>query len=103
MTTRGSWKRTERVVARRLGGERVPVSGRQRGDVPDVKHELWSDEVKHWSRMPVRVVEAMQQAKAAVRGDQVPIVVLHAADTHHDEDLVVVRLGDFVDLVGEVE
>ncbi len=32
------WKATERRVATVLGGKRVPVSGRGRGDAPDVGH-----------------------------------------------------------------
>ena len=102
MTTRRSWKRTESQVASRIGGERVPVTGRARGDAPDIAHDIWSPEVKHWTRMPVRVVDAMSQAKAAARNGQIPIVVLHQAGKRHDDDLVVVRLADFVDLYGEV-
>jgi len=102
MTARSSWKRTEREVARRLGGRRVPVSGRQRGDVPDVEHPLWSVEVKHWAQLPARVLDAMSQARAAARDGQVPVVVLHAAGGHHDGDLVVLRMEDFVGLCGEV-
>lgn len=100
MTARSSWKRTEREVARRLGGRRVPVSGRQRGDVPDVEHPLWSVEVKHWAQLPARVLDAMSQAIAASRGDQVPIAVLHQAGEEHGSDLVVIRLDDFVELYG---
>jgi len=36
--SRATWKRTERSIAGIIGGERVPVSGRQRGDQPDVRH-----------------------------------------------------------------
>jgi hypothetical protein len=32
------WKRTERSIATRLGGQRVPVSGRARRDAPDIAH-----------------------------------------------------------------
>lgn len=31
---RRAWKRDESEIARLLGGERVPVTGRQRADVP---------------------------------------------------------------------
>lgn len=102
MTARSSWKRTEREVARRLGGRRVPVSGRQRGDVPDVEHTLFAVEVKHWAALPAKVLDALSQAVAAARDGQVPIAVLHQAGEEYDAALVVLRLDDFVDLCGEV-
>ena len=88
MTT---WKAVEREVARRLGGRRVPITGRQRGDVPDVEHPVWSVEVKHRRVLPGWLHTAMSQAICAVRDDQVPIVVLHEAGRLHDGDYVVVR------------
>ena len=33
-----NWKACERNVAEHLGGKRVPVSGRARGDAPDIEH-----------------------------------------------------------------
>ena len=37
-----AWKATERAIAARLGGRRVPITGRQRGDVPDVAHPAFA-------------------------------------------------------------
>ncbi len=37
--SRAIWQRTERSIAGIIGGERMPVSGRQRGDQPDVRHD----------------------------------------------------------------
>jgi len=96
------WKETERQVARRLGGQRVPITGRQRGDAPDVEHPLWSVEVKHRRVIPSWLHNAMAQAIAAVRDNQVAIVVLHEAGRLHDNDYVVVRMKDWVELWGEV-
>ena len=95
-----SWKATERAIAARLGGRRVPITGRQRGDVPDVQHDLFAIEVKHRRRLPTWLRAAVAQALAAQRGRQVPIVVLHEHGTHHADDLVVLRLGDFQDWNG---
>ena len=83
-----------------LGGERVPVSGRARGDVPDVAHRWLSIEVKHWSRPPARVQEALSQAIAAARDGQLPVAVLHEAGARHTDDLVVLRLADFIEWFG---
>jgi hypothetical protein len=58
------WKRTERKVAALLGGVRVPVSGRARGDAPDVAHARLSIEVKSRKELPAWLMDAMVQAEA---------------------------------------
>lgn len=100
-----AWKRTERRVAAVLGGgaKRVPVTGRQRGDVPDIAHPLFCPEVKHRKTIPAWLHDAMAQARAAMRGGQLPIVVLHQHGARHADDLVVIRLADFVAYFGEIE
>jgi hypothetical protein len=95
-----NWKRSERRIASLLGGKRIPVTGRQRGDVPDVAHELFAVECKHKKALPGWLHEAMSQAKAAQRGEQLPVVVLHEAGQPHTQDLVVLRLADFRDWFG---
>jgi hypothetical protein len=90
-----AWKRSERRVAGILGGERVPVSGRQRGDVPDVDAGWISCEVKHRASLPAWLLDAMNQARAAARDGQLPLAVLHEAGTRHADNLVVLRLADF--------
>jgi hypothetical protein len=97
-----AWKKTERSVARLLGGRRVPVTGRQRGDAPDVQHEWLSVEVKHRRDVPQWLLDAMRQAVASVRGQQLPVAVVHQHGRPHSEDLVVVRLSDFVEWFGDV-
>lgn len=92
---RATWKGTERRVAALLGGQRVPVTGRARGDAPDIAHPLLSIEVKHRGTLPGWLTEAVSQAVAAARPGQLPIAVLHAAGSRHDQALVVMRLCDF--------
>lgn len=93
---RGSWKRVEREVALHLGGRRVPVTGRSSGDVEDVEHVLYAIEVKARKRLPLLLVEAMVQAvRAGKRTAKIPLVVAHQAGSHHDNDLVVMRMKDF--------
>jgi len=96
------WKRTEREIAARLGGKRVPVMGRARGDVPDVAHPWLAVEVKSRQRLPAWLREALAQAVAAARDGQLPIVVLHQCGERHDDDLVVVTLQDFQAWFGDV-
>lgn len=84
-----------------LGGERVPVSGRQRGDAPDIKHDWLSLEVKDRKRLPAWLHDAMAQAQASKRGDQLPAVILHEAGKRHSKDMVLMSLEDFKEWFGE--
>jgi len=101
MTTRGTWKATERKIAAVLGGRRIPVTGRARGDAPDVAHPWLAIEVKHWAQLPARVTAAMRQAEAAAHPGQLPIAVIHGAGERIQRALVVMRLGEFVEWFGD--
>ena len=98
------WKATERAVAERLGGKRIPITGRQRGATADAtsRGNWLSPEIKDRAKLPNWLMEALSQAIAAVRGDQIPIVILHEKGQFHDNDLVLVRLHDWCDLVGNL-
>ncbi len=100
--SRATWKRTEREIAGIIGGERVPVSGRQRGDQPDVRHDWLSMEVKHRQSIPAWLTTALSQARAAMRGDQLPVAIIHRHGARHSEDIVVLRLADFTAWFGPV-
>jgi len=99
MTRRATWKDVERAVARLLGGTRVPITGRSRGDVPDIAHPTFAVEVKLRGSLPGWLVEAMSQAEASVRDDQIPLAVLHRKGARHRDDLCVLALADLVALV----
>jgi hypothetical protein len=94
------WKRNEREIASRLGGERVPITGRQRGDVPDVQHKWLSIECKSRQSIPSWLKIAIEQAVMAAKGSQLPIAILHEVGQRHGEDLVVMHLSDFEDFFG---
>ena len=91
------WKACERKVAALLGGKRIPVSGRGRGDNPDVHHELLSIEVKSRKTIPAWLEDAMRQAEASAKDGRLPVVVLHQDHRPHTESLVLLRLEDFAD------
>lgn len=96
-----TWKRVERKIAELIGGRRVPVTGRQRGDAPDIQHEWLSVECKHRQELPAWIMEAIDQAKASAAGtDKLPIAILHENRAGHSKDLVVMTLGDFRDWFG---
>lgn len=100
MTARVTWKAFERRVARLLGGTRVPVSGRTRGDAPDIEHPLYALEVKLRKNRPRFLEEAMSQAKACARPGQIPVVVVGAKNRDIKRSFVVVELEDFADWWG---
>jgi hypothetical protein len=104
---RRAWKRDESEIARLLGGERVPVTGRQRGYQPDVSHPWLAIECKSVANLPQGVAKAMDQAEAAAawakhreQRNKLPIAVIHGKSTHRGNSLVVMRLDDFLDWFG---
>lgn len=94
------WKRAEREVAALLGGVRVPITGRSRGSAPDVAHPYLSLEVKTREELPAWLHEAMTQAQAAAKPDQLPLAVLHEVGAPYRDALCVVRLEDWVEWFG---
>ena len=92
-----TWKAVERAIAKRLGGVRVPITGRIRGSAPDIEHEWLSLEVKHRKKLPSWLHDAMEQATLSKRGEQLPTVVLHECGKNHDDDFVIMRLQDFTE------
>lgn len=94
-----SWKRAERAIASVLGGKRVPVSGRARGDAPDVAHDRLSIEVKHRKALPGWIADALAQAEAAAVSGKLPAVILHQSGQRYVESLAVLRLRDLVILL----
>ena len=97
--TEKAWKKAERRIAELLGGRRIPVSGRQRGDCPDVEHPTLSIECKTRRSLPAWIEDAMKQAEASARNGRLPVVVLHQHGKRYRDALLVMRLGD----LGEAE
>ena len=99
MTTKEShrraWKKNESQIAAVIGGKRVPVSGRQRGDAPDIEHNFLSIEVKLRARLPGWLHNAMHQAEASARGNQTPVAVLREKGQVVGKAFVVMRLEEF--------
>lgn len=105
-----NWKSTERALAKRLGGERVPVSGRTRGSSPDIAHADWGIEVKERKTLPAWLNDAMDQAVKSSTTyfrkhgvNQLPVVILHQKGRNHSNDYVVIRFGDLEDVLEQEE
>lgn len=101
MAKTSTWKSVERKLAELLGGERVPVTGRQRGCAPDIEHPLFAIEVKHRASLPSWIVDALDQAVKSVRKDKVPVVILHENRMAYGNSLVLMKLGDLKELWDE--
>jgi len=43
------------------------------------------------------------QARAAVRGDQLPVAIIHRHGARHTEDIVCMRLADFTACFGPMD
>lgn len=67
---------------------------------PDVETNAYSVEVKCRKRLPDWLVNAMIQAQRNAAPGKLPLVVLHQSSQRHERDLVVLRLGDFIEWFG---
>ena len=96
-----TWKHVERKIAALLGGERVPITGRQRGSAPDIEHPWLSLEVKHRTSLPSWLLDAHDQAVKSKRSEShLPVVVIHPKGKRYEESLVVLNFADFVEWFG---
>ena len=95
------WKKCGLRLAKLLGGERMPVTGRGRGDAPDIAHPIFSVEVKSRKTIPAWFEETLAQAGASALPAQLPVAVLHRDGDRYADALVVVRLKRFVLQLGE--
>lgn len=102
---RSTWKAIERDWALRLGGVRVPVTGRQRGSAPDVEHPVYAIEVKCGSRLlSDRLRLGIAQAKAAaVQSGKLPVlcVTQRPAGKRDSEHYVIVDFETWCQITGD--
>jgi len=103
MTARSTWKGAERRVAEAIGGTRIPVTGVDR-DGADVVSGLFHVQVKLRRSLPQWLWDWL----GGIVGDAAPhkkigVLVLKKPRQRDAEGLVVLRYGDFVDLVGRID
>ena len=90
-----NWKRFERRVAQRTGGERIPVADRR---TPlDVKHPYLGIECKYRKKLSKFLTDAMAQAVAGSGEDLIPTVIL--GEYNKPDMLALVRLPDFLNVL----
>ena len=68
---RSTWKAEELYIGKRMGGTRNSVTGRQRGDVPDLDVPIFSPEVKlgRNALSAATIKKALDQAAASAAKD----------------------------------
>ena len=100
---RSTWKNWERKVAEWFGGDkvnakRIPVTGRQSGDVPDVETIKFAIEVKAGKVVSSRTLKAVDQArKAGATTNKIHVVVqVHKLNKSVAVPLVTLDLATFI-------
>ncbi|HEV8714709.1 MAG TPA: hypothetical protein VGX03_18000 [Candidatus Binatia bacterium] len=92
-----AWKNAERQAAKALGGKRNQRGADFSKSMPDVEHALFSCEVKYRKVLPRLLRLGLEQA---TRYDQSKPPLLIVKERYQKGALVVMKLADFVDLVG---
>ena len=96
MINRDRGKAAERATAKALGGKRV---GTLSGEDIHIDGP-WSCEVK--SRQTFVASTWMKQATKNAKG-KTPLVIVHVHGKRHDDDLIIIRMGDWLDWFGPLE
>lgn len=105
MTTKSAWTQTEQRICRKFGGRRTPLSG------SNSQHETSSDCIKlpkKFSKFYIEIKfrkifshhKIFRDAKEkAIKENKIPTLVTH--EKYKEEDLVTLRLDDFLKLIEE--
>lgn len=84
-------KRVERMLARKLNFMRVGTMGKE-----DLIGKGFKVEVK--SRESFRVEKWLNQVEVHCKEDQIPLLIVHTTSQKYHEDIVCLRLKDFLKL-----
>ena len=95
-----AWKAAERQAAKVLGGKRNSRGADFGKSAPDVEHPLFSVECKYRKQLPRLLRLGLEQAADYDR-NKPPLLVVKEKGMHGA--LVVLRLADFIDVVGPLQ
>lgn len=95
MLNRQRGKRTEKSIAKLLDGKRIGILGKDDIQTYDGRFSI---EVK--DRKKCVVTGFMEQAKRNC-GEKIPLVVLHITGSRHDEDIVMMRMENWKEMLDE--
>ena len=85
------------MIAKYIGGKRVPITGQQRGDVPDIKHNWLSVEAKLRRRIPAWIKNGIDQAEKSAVGHQMPVLIIREKFQKIDDAIICMTLKEFRD------
>ena len=91
------WKAHENRVAEATGGERT---SKPWGNYPDTESDWLITECKARQKLPKWIVDAVENAIRHASESQLAVAVLHEKGKHQQNDLVVMKWGDFIDWFG---
>ena len=94
-----SWKRHERVIADKIGGQRRGPDVRgERGGKNDIIHDLWSPECKLLSRPSFSdILNACKQAEANAEPLQMPVAFVKKKNASYSDTIVAMRLDAWLE------
>jgi hypothetical protein len=88
-----TWKEHERRTARRLSGIRNGNRGTATSDVTAGRYAV---ECKSRKALPAWLLDALNQAARNAGEGQIGIVVLHQVGQRSDNDIICIRLADWL-------
>ena len=87
------WKAVELAIAHIFNSSRTGPLGREE---PDVITDKLCIEVKSRLKEPGWIRDAMNQVLGRTPEEKLGIVILHAKGIRHEDDMVILRLADFM-------
>jgi hypothetical protein len=102
MTSRSTWKRTERVICEKLGGHRTPLSGsasqhKTSSDCIDTKYPDWYFEIKVRASLAHHRIFRERAELPAKKETKIPALITR--EKNKKEVLVTLRFDDFLDML----
>lgn len=88
-----TWKARERIMARDVGTERIPVTGERHG--ADFQTELFCYQLKHRKSIPSYIGEWLGGICEAAGRDRVGVLILSQPGSRREDAVVCVRWADW--------
>ena len=97
MNVRNRGKSTERAIAKIFqfdNARRVGILGKE-----DIVTDRFIIEVKERKSLPKFILSAYKQVEKHRTKDKIPLFILHELNRNHMNDLVILKLKDFLEII----
>jgi len=97
MNVRNRGKSTERAIAKIFqfdNAHRVGILGKE-----DIVTDRFIIEVKERKNLPKFILNAYKQVEKHRTKDKIPLFILHELNKNHMNDLVILKLKDFLEII----